>query len=61
MINNGILYNNCNNIYKDGIGIGTSDGEIILTRIKPSGKKELLVKDYLNGIKKEELLGVMLK
>lgn len=48
-----------NNIYKDGIGIGTKDGEIILTKIKPAGKRVLLVKDYLNGIKKEELIGAM--
>ena len=43
-------------IYKDGIGIMCSDREIILTRIKPSGKKEMDVKDYLNG-KKNNLLG----
>ena len=45
------------NIYKDGIGIGTKDGEIILTKIKPAGKKIMDVRDYLNGKKKEELLG----
>ena len=45
------------NIYKDGIGIGTKDGEIIITRIKPAGKKVMDVRDYLNGKKKEELLG----
>ncbi len=46
-----------NHIYKDGIGIGTEDGEIVITKIKPAGKKELEVKDYLNGIKGERLLG----
>ena len=45
------------NIYKDGIGISTKDGEIIITEIKPFGKKKMFVKDYLNGIKKEQLLG----
>ncbi len=45
------------NIYKDGIGVSCSDGEIIITKLKPSGKKEMLVSDYLNGKKKEELLG----
>lgn len=45
-------------IYKDGLGIGTSDGEIIITKIKPEGKNMVKVKDYLNGIKKENLLGV---
>ena len=45
------------NIYKDGIGISTKDGEIIITEIKPFGKKKMFVKAYLNGIKKEQLLG----
>ena len=48
-----------NSIYKDGIGIGTKDGEIILTEIKPAGKNRVLVRDYLNGIKKEKLIGVL--
>lgn len=45
------------NIYKDGIGIKTNDGEYIVTKIKPEGKKEINIKDYLNGKKKEDLLG----
>lgn len=46
------------NIYKDGIGVQVSDGEIILTSIQPEGKKKMLATDYLNGIKnKEELIG----
>ncbi|MBE6153750.1 MAG: methionyl-tRNA formyltransferase [Firmicutes bacterium] len=44
-------------IYNDGIGVSTKDGEIIITKIKPFGKKMMDVKDYLNGIKdKKELL-----
>ena len=49
-----------NNIYKDGIGVGTSDGEIILLKIKPAGKNTILVSDYLNG-RKKSLLGSELK
>ena len=49
------------NIYKDGIGVSTSDGEIILTEIKPFGKKKMLVRDYLNGIDKDKLIGKILK
>ena len=49
------------NIYKDGIGVSTSDGEIILTEIKPFGKKKMLVRDYLNGIDKNSLIGKILK
>ncbi len=46
------------NIYKDGIGVQVSDGEIILTCIQPEGKKKMNVIDYLNGIKdKKELIG----
>lgn len=49
------------NIYKDGIGVSTGDGEIILTEIKPFGKKKMLVRDYLNGIDKNNLIGKILK
>lgn len=49
-----------NNVYKDGLGIGTLDGEIILTEIKPEGKNQISVKDYLNGVSKEDLLGLRL-
>ncbi len=46
------------NIYKDGIGIKTKDGEIILTEIQPEGKKKMLTSSYLNGISnKDELKG----
>ena len=45
------------NIYGDGIGVKCSDKEIIITRLKPSGKKEMNVKDYLNGKRNEKLLG----
>ena len=46
------------NVYKDGIGVSTLDGEIVLTQIKPFGKKLMSVKDYLNGIKdKNNLIG----
>ena len=37
------------NIYKDGIGVSTKTGEIILTEVKPFGKKRMLVKDELIG------------
>lgn len=47
------------NIYKDGLGIATSDGEIIITEIQPEGKKRIPVRDYLNGVDKEELKGMI--
>ncbi len=43
-------------VNKDSIGIMCSDGEILITKIKPAGKKIMLVKDYLNGINKDKLL-----
>ncbi len=46
-------------LYKDGIGIKCTDKEIIITRVKPSGKKEMTSRDYLNG-KKDNLLGIIL-
>ena len=45
-------------LYRDGIGVKVSDGEIILKMLKPAGKKKMNVKDYLNGMKeKEHLVG----
>ena len=43
-------------LYKDGIGVKVSDGEIILKTIKPSGNKKMNVKDYLNGFKERNNL-----
>ena len=45
------------NIYDDGIGVRVNDGEYIITELKEEGKKKVAVKDYLNGKKKEDLLG----
>ena len=45
------------NIYKDGIGVKTNDGEIVLKEIKPEGKKCMEVSAFLNGINKDELIG----
>ena len=45
------------NVYKDGIGVSTNDGEIVITKIQMPGKKVMLTRDYLNGIKKEDLIG----
>lgn len=48
-------------IEKDGIYISCQDKEIKITKLQVSGKKQVSVKDYINGIKKEELLGQELK
>ena len=46
---------------KDGICVVADQGEIILTEIALAGKKRCLVKDFLNGVNKEDLLGKVLK
>ena len=43
-------------IYKEGIGVKTHNGVIILTVIQPEGKSRMNAKDYLNGLK-ESLIG----
>ena len=47
-------------IYNDGIGVMCSDKEIIITRLKPSGKREMSARDYLNGKRNENLIGIKL-
>ncbi len=44
-------------IYDDGIGIATKDGEVIIKTIQFSGKRKMFVRNYLNGITKDQLLG----
>ena len=44
-------------IYEDGIGVSTSDGEIIITELQFAGKRKMLVKDYLHGVNPESLIG----
>ena len=46
---------------KDGIRVVAGTKEVILTDIALEGKKRCLVKDYLNGVDKKDLLGVVLK
>ena len=43
-------------IYKEGIGIKTNNGVIILTVIQPEGKGKMKSSDYLNG-QKENIVG----
>ena len=43
-------------VNKDSFGIMTKDGEILVTSLKPEGKKVMTTKDFFNGYKKENLL-----
>lgn len=38
-------------LYKDGIGIKTDNGLIVLTQIQPEGKPKMSARDYINGLK----------
>ena len=49
------------NIDKTGIFVSTNDFIIKLIDIKLEGKKRCLVKDFINGINKEEYIGKVLK
>ena len=48
------------NIYDNGIGVKTIHEEIIITKLKPSGKKEMSAKEFINGRRKENLIGEIL-
>lgn len=49
-------------LYKEGIGVNCSDGEIILTVIKPFGKKKMDAFSYINGLQnKESMIGKVLE
>lgn len=44
------------NIYQDGIGVKTIDGEVIITELQVEGRKRMTVESFLRG-NKEELIG----
>lgn len=46
-------------VTKEGIHVMCKDREIIITRLKESGKKEMTSTEYINGRKKENLMGVV--
>ena len=43
-------------LYKDGIGVKTENGVIVLTLIQPEGKGKMHARDYINGLK-ENIVG----
>ena len=46
------------NIYDDGIGVKTSNGEIVFTEIQLEGKKKMKTSDFLNGLQdKKSIIG----
>lgn len=48
-------------INKNGISVKCSDGELIITEVKPFGKKRMDAKSFVNGIGKDKLIGKVLE
>ena len=48
-------------ITKRGISVKTSDGEIIITEVKPFGKNKMDAVSYVNGVGKDNLIGKVFK
>ncbi|HHW69602.1 MAG TPA: methionyl-tRNA formyltransferase [Tenericutes bacterium] len=48
-------------IYKDGFGVKTSNGEIVITEVQLEGKKRMSAIEFINGLpNKEKLIGKIL-
>lgn len=43
-------------LYKDGIGVKTSNGEIIITELQLEGKRRMLANEFMNGVVNKDLL-----
>jgi len=48
-------------LYKEGIGVATKDYEIIITELKPFGKKKMSCSSYINGLKDASIIGKVLQ
>ena len=43
-------------VEKDGFIVQTGNNSVMILELKPDGKKKMTTKEFLNGIKKEDLL-----
>lgn len=48
-------------LYKTGIGVMSATGEVILTQVKPFGKKKMDAYSYINGLHDNSLFGKVFK
>lgn len=48
------------NIYKDGIGVKVSNGEIVITELQLEGKNKMKAIDFANGYGKQNIIGKIL-
>ena len=46
-------------VNKDSFEVACSDATLVIKKIKPAGKKEMLVRDFFNGYNKDSLKGVV--
>lgn len=46
---------------KKELGIKTKDGIVLIDRVKPFGKKEMDIVDYINGLDKEKVINSIVK
>lgn len=49
------------NIDKNGMEVTTKDGSIIITELQVPGKKKMDIKDFINGVTKEDYLNKIFK
>ena len=49
------------NIYKDGIGVKVSNGEIVFKVVQPEGKNKMDAISFVNGLKDKNIVGKVLQ
>lgn len=49
------------NIYKDGIGVKVSNGEIVFKVVQPEGKNKMDAISFVNGLKDKNIVGKILE
>ncbi len=49
------------NVDKDGIEVVTKDSSVLITELQLPGKKKVNIKDFINGIRKEDYIGKIFK
>lgn len=49
------------NISKEGIEVVTKDTSVLITELQIPGKKKVNIKDFINGIRKEDYIGKVFK
>ena len=49
------------NVDKDGIEVVTKDSSVLITELQLPGKKKVNIKDFINGIRREDYIGKIFK